>query len=264
MQPDIYRDPRQSPTSPAALWALAAIALIAASFASLDLKWSAFAEPGAVSGMLEFMRGFAPPDVSQNLLARIATGTLQTIAISLLGTLIAALAGTVLALPASSKVRAARYLARGLLNFLRSVPELVWAAIFVIAVGLGPFAGTLALAVHTTGVLGRLFADALENLPQASLAALRNNGASAAAGFFYATLPEALPQFVSYALYRWENNIRAATILGVVGAGGLGQMLFYYLSLFQMTRAATVILAMIFVVLVVDRLSYEARKWMAA
>lgn len=255
---------KPSASWPTLLLLLAIAVLIVLSFASLDLKWSAFAEPDALARMADFLQGFSPPETSSPFMLKVAMATLQTIAISLIGTLAAVFAGMVLALPASSRSRTARYPARALLNFFRAVPELVWAAIFVIAVGLGPFAGTLALAAHTTGVLGRLFADTLENVPPAAATALRVNGAGGAARFFYATLPEALPQFVSYSLYRWENNIRAATILGVVGAGGLGQMLFYYLSLFQMQRAATVILAMILIVLLVDRLSYQARKWLAA
>jgi len=236
--------------------------LVVASFASLDLQWSELTEPGALTRMGDFLKGFSPPDTSAAFLSRVAWATLQTIAISLLSTVLATLCAAILALPASRPETTGRVVVRSVLNFLRAVPELIWAAIFVIAVGLGPFAGTLALAAHTTGVLGRLFGDTLENLPQASVRALRDNGVGPTARFLYATLPEALPQYMTYALYRWENNIRAATILGIVGAGGLGQLLFYYLSLFQMNRASTVILAMIGIVLVVDRLSYEARRWM--
>jgi phosphonate transport system permease protein len=130
----------------------------------------------------------------------------------------------------------------------------------VIAAGLGPFPGTLALAAHTTGVLGRLYADALENLPPAPSQALRDNGASAATVFLYAKLPQALPQFLSYSLYRWENNIRAAAVLGVVGAGGLGQLLYFHLSLFHFQQVATVLGAMLLLVGLVDGLSYWTRQ----
>jgi phosphonate transport system permease protein len=149
---------------------------------------------------------------------------------------------------------------RLVLNVLRSIPELVWAVILLIAAGLGPFAGTLALAIHTSGVLGRLFADALENLPPAAENTLRINGAGALNAFFYAALPQILPQLMSYTLYRWENNIRAAAILGIVGAGGLGQMLKYHLSLFQMQQAATVIIAMLLMITVVDAVSFWLRR----
>lgn len=242
---------------------LAIGALVVASFASLRLALGDLFDLDALPRMHEFVLGFVPPDVSSRLLARLAVGASETIAMSLIGTAIAAVTGLAIALPASRHHSAARSIARLVLNFLRAVPELVWAAMLVIAVGLGPFAGTIALAVHTTGVLGRLFADTLENLPPGPAAALRDNGADAGAIFFYARLPQALPQFMSYALYRWENNIRAATVLGVVGAGGLGQMLYYALGLFQMRQAATIVLAMIAIVLAVDAASHAIRARMA-
>jgi phosphonate transport system permease protein len=130
----------------------------------------------------------------------------------------------------------------------------------VVAAGLGPFAGTLALGVHTTGVLGRLFAESLENVAPQPNEALRHNGATALAAFWYSTFPQVLPQLVSYTLYRLENNIRAATVLGVVGAGGLGQMLYFHLSLFQTREASTVLLAMIALVIAVDFASDRLRK----
>ncbi|HYC43830.1 MAG TPA: ABC transporter permease subunit, partial [Noviherbaspirillum sp.] len=171
--------------------------------------------------------------------------------------------GMALALPAGGRFGlTARACTRLLLNAARSIPELVWASILLIAAGLGPFAGTLALAAHTTGVLGRLFADALENTSPLPESALRINGVRPAAAFLYATLPQAVPQILSYTLYRWENNIRAAAILGVVGAGGLGQMLKYHLSLFQMQQAATVIIAMLLLVAVVDGASFSLRRIM--
>jgi phosphonate transport system permease protein len=148
------------------------------------------------------------------------------------------------------------------LNFARAIPELVWASMMLIAAGLGPFAGTLALAAHTTGVFGRLFAESLENVHPEIEASLRINGSSALSAFLYATLPQALPQILSYTMYRWENNIRAAAILGVVGAGGLGQMLKYHLSLFQMSSAATVMIAMFALVAAVDALSFATRRWL--
>ena len=134
----------------------------------------------------------------------------------------------------------------------------------VLAAGLGPFAGTLALALHTTGVLGRLFGETLENLPPAPERALREAGAGAVAGFAYAGLPLALPQWLGYALYRWEMNIRMAAVLGFVGAGGLGQMLYFHLSLFQQAQSMTVLLAMFALVVVVDAGSAWLRARVAA
>lgn len=239
------------------------LALVLASFLTLPLQWQAFFTLEAARVTAEFLRGFAPPETAPAFLNKTLLATLETLAMSALGTVLAAVLGIVLALPASGRFGGpARGLLRLVLNVSRSIPELVWASVLLIAAGLGPFAGTLALALHTAGVLGRLFADALENSSPLPEATLRINGAGPLAAFMYATLPQALPQMMSYTLYRWENNIRAAAILGVVGAGGLGQMLKYHLSLFQMHQAATVILAMFALVALVDAFSFLLRRVM--
>jgi phosphonate transport system permease protein len=243
------------------LLVLGLVALVVASFATLRLDLAAFLSPEAAGTTLEFLGGFAPPDLATPFLLKTLNAALETLSMSALGTLLAVLAGLVLALPAAGRWGGtARSSVRLVLNVLRSIPELVWAALLLVAAGLGPFAGTLALAAHTAGVLGRLFADALENAEPAPEAALRTNGAPALSAFFYATLPQTLPQMLSYTLYRWENNIRAAAVLGVVGAGGLGQMLKYHLSLFQMQSAATVVLAMLLLVALVDAISFALRR----
>ena len=244
-------------------WLLLAalIALVAASFASLDLQWAAFFTPEAAASTAEFLEGFAPPETALPFLVKTLLAALETLSMSALGTLLAVGGGLLLALPAAGRFGAtARAATRVILNVLRSIPELVWASLLLIAAGLGPFAGTLALAAHTSGVLGRLFADALENAEPQPEAALLSNGAPGMSAFLYATLPQTLPQMLSYTLYRWENNIRAAAVLGVVGAGGLGQMLKYHLSLFQTQNAATVIIAMLLLVALVDALSYALRR----
>ncbi len=251
--------PRRSPGT--VLLVAGLVLLVVASFASLPLTWSEFFTPGAAGTTLEFLAGFAPPDTAPAFLARTAWATLETLSMSLLGTLLAVIGGLLLALPASGRFgRAPRAVTRMLQNILRSIPELVWASLLLVAAGLGPFAGTLALGLHTAGVLGRLFADALENAAPLPVQTLRTNGAGQVAAFLYATLPQTLPQMLSYALYRWENNIRAAAILGVVGAGGLGQMLKYHLSLFQTHSAATVVIAMLLLVAAVDAISFATRR----
>lgn len=245
------------------LLALGLAVLVVASFASLSLQWGQLFTADALRTSSEFLRGFAPPEMAPAFLWKTAGATLETLSMSALGTLIAVVCGVALALPASGRFGAtARLGSRVLVNGLRSVPELVWASILLIAAGLGPFAGTLALAAHTSGVLGRLFAEAMENAAPQPEATLKINGSSTMTAFFYATLPQTLPQIMSYTLYRWENNIRAAAILGVVGAGGLGQMLKYHLSLFQMQQAATVILAMLLLVGLVDAASFWLRRLM--
>jgi phosphonate transport system permease protein len=243
---------------------LALLAAVIASFAYLRLDLSGLLSGESLRSMKKFAGEFFPPDVSSPFLTKTAWAALQTLAVSALGTLLAAAAGAALALPAAGRFgTAARQIARLLLNVLRSVPELVWAVLMVLAAGLGPFAGVLALALHTSGVFGRLFAETLENAPRAPERALREGGSGAVAAFAYGTLPLALPQWVAYGMYRWEMNIRMAAVLGFVGAGGLGQMLYYHLSLFQQAQSATVLIAMFALVLVVDGISARVRRGLA-
>jgi phosphonate transport system permease protein len=243
---------------------VALIAVVIASFASLDLQLARFFSQDAIARMGRFVAELTSPATDSRFLAKLGPATLETLAMSVVGTLLAAIFGLLLALPASkawpgdpARWRGA---ARLLLNALRSVPELMWAALLLIAAGLGPFAGTLALAIHTTGVLGRLFAEAIENAPEGPGFALRVRGVGETRVFLYASLPLVLPQLVSYTLYRWENNIRAAAVLGVVGAGGLGQLLAFHLGLFHMAQTSSILIAMTVLVLLVDALSYFARR----
>lgn len=259
---------RRLPPSPGIHWSTiillgGLLLLVLASFISLPLRWREFFTADAIRTSIEFLRGFSPPELGSAFLHKTLIATFETFSMSAIGTLIAVVFGMLLGLPASGRFGvSARLATRAVLNVLRSIPELVWASILLIAAGLGPFAGTLALALHTMGVLGRLFADAFENCPPLPEETLRGNGVHPVAAFFYSTLPQSGPQLMSYTLYRWENNIRAAAILGVVGAGGLGQMLKYHLSLFQMQQAATVIIAMLLMVGAVDALSYLLRRMM--
>jgi phosphonate transport system permease protein len=250
-----------------ACWFVAGLMLlVVASFWSLDLQWAQFFSLDAAQSMGRFLGEFFPPDTSPAFVQKVAAAAWETLAMSALGTLLAAVAGLALALPASRLFEG--HTARGraptrlLLNALRSIPELVWAALLLISAGLGPLAGTLALALHTTGVLGRLFAEAMENAPPGPGAALRAQGVGNGRVVLYATLPQVLPQLMSYTLYRWENNIRAAAVLGVVGAGGLGQLLAFHMGLFHMPKTATILGAMLLLVAVVDAVSLGARRWM--
>ena len=235
---------------------LAVAAGVVASWRLLDMDLGALFTADAASSMGDFVSGFFPPDTSRAWLWQVLVGIWETLAISVVGTLLAAVAGLLLALP---KFRAPWNV---LLNVLRSVPELVWATITALAVGLGPFAGALALALHTAGVLGRLYAEALENAPSQPAEALCRTGSSRAMAFLYGTLPGAAPQLVAYTLYRWEMNIRMAAILGFVGAGGLGQLLYFKLSLFHYAEASTVIIAMLALSIAVDQASAWLRRSM--
>lgn len=252
-----------TPAARASAWGVRSMAVLAALLAGVAASWQlldmdlwALFTGDAASAMADFVTGFFPPDTSRAWLWAVAVGIWETLAISVVGTLLAAVVGMALALP---RFRAPWNV---VLNVLRSVPELVWATITALAVGLGPFAGALALALHTAGVLGRLYAEALENAPVAPAHALRRSGSSRALAFLYGTLPGAAPQLLAYTLYRWEMNIRMAAILGFVGAGGLGQLLYFKLSLFHYAEASTVIIAMLLLSIAVDQASAWLRRAM--
>jgi phosphonate transport system permease protein len=238
------------------LLGLAVVAGVIASFNFLEIGLKSLLTVEAAKSIGQFIAEFFPPDHSAEWLGKVAQGIWETLAISVVGTLLAACAGLLLALPR----RRAPF--SFVLNTLRSVPELVWATITALAVGLGPFAGALALALHTTGVLGRLYAEALANAPPAPGSALRLAGAPGGLAFLYGTLPGAAPQLIAYTLYRWEMNIRMAAILGFVGAGGLGQLLYFELSLFHHAQASTVIIAMLLLSIAVDQSSAWLRQRM--
>jgi len=251
-----------------ACWLVAGLVVLTVlSFWTLDLQWGQFFSLDALRKMGRFLGELLAPRTDLEFLKKLWPATLETLAMSALGTVLAAVLGLALALPASKTHTGDPARWRGwtrlLLNALRSIPELVWAALLLISAGLGPFAGTLALALHTSGVLGRLFAEAIENAPEGPAFALRVRGVPEGRVFWYATLPQVLPQLMSYTLYRWENNIRAAAVLGVVGAGGLGQMLAFHMGLFQMGETSSVLMAMMALVALVDAASYIARRVMS-
>ena len=227
-----------------------------------------------------YAKNLFPPDLSRDFLLKTGYWTLETFAMSFLGTLLAVLIALALVFLSSRNLmfagllfemersrpwvralRAALYLfAKSTLNILRTVPHIVWALILVFAVGLGPFPGMLALGIHTGGVLGRLFGEVVENVEIQPIEALQATGASRLQILFYGILPQVLPDFVAYTLYRWEVNIREAVILGYVGAGGLGQQIQIAISLFLEHRLLTLILAIYLIVTVVDYLSASLRS----
>jgi phosphonate transport system permease protein len=252
-----------------ACWFVLSLVLLSvASFWSLDLQWAKFLSTEAFGRMAKFIGELFSPETSSKFLTKLLIASWETLAMSAIGTIIAAVLGLALALPASKTFADDRARWRGptrlVLNALRSIPELVWASLLLICVGLGPFAGALALGLHTAGVLGRLFAESIENVEAGPGFALRVRGVSEAKVFWFSTMPLVIPQLLSYTLYRWENNIRAAAVLGVVGAGGLGQMLAFHMGLFQMGETSSILIAMMTLVALVDVVSFASRRWMTA
>lgn len=209
--------------------------------------------------MLDFVRRMLPPDLS--VLGQALHGALETVQIALVGTTIAAAFAVPLALSAARNT-APRWLfhwSRGTLNGLRSIDTLVYALFFVAAVGLGPFPGVLAVIVYTTTVLAKLFSEAIEAMDPGPVEAVEAVGATRMQVFRWGVLPQLGPEFVSFTLYRFETNIRAAAVLGFVGGGGIGFYIQTYLRLLNYPAASTVLLVLIAMVMVVDYTSSRLR-----
>ena len=227
-----------------------------------------------------YIQKLFPPDFSADVLHEAFKGAIETFAISFMGTLLSvAIALSVVFFASRNLIysgllyemepkqgwrRTLRFVpylcAKSLLNILRTIPEMVWALIFVFLVGLVPFPGVLALGVHTGGVLCKLFGEVLEDVDPQPIESLQATGANRLQILFYAILPQVLPQFISYTLYRWEVNIRVAAVLGFVGAGGLGQRIHIAISLFFENQLLTLIIAIYILVTLVDYLSAYLRR----
>jgi phosphonate transport system permease protein len=215
-------------------------------------------------GMVDIIRRSMPPDLSA--LPDAAWPTLETLDIGLFGTVM----GIILALPlsvlAAANVTPSRwlyYLARGTIGFTRSVPDLVWALLFVTAVGLGPFPGGLALAVHSVGMLGRLFAETIENMDMTPIDALSLTGASRMQVFTHGVVPSVLPTLAGIGLYRLDENIRSSLVLGFVGAGGIGFQLLTAMNLFQYRQVSLLLIIVFVIVFAAERLSAICRERLA-
>lgn len=201
--------------------------------------------------------------VEAAFVAGLARATWVTFQIATLGSLLAALLGLPLGLLTARNLNAPRplaWVAKGVLDVARAVHTLVFGLVLVGIVGLGPTAGILAIALHSMGTYGKLYAESIETLDMASVNAVRATGATPMQVFFNAVWPAVLPQFVSNHLYVWEFNIRDSTILGIIGAGGLGLLISEATSLFQWGRLATILLVVIALVVAFDALSRRIRQ----
>jgi phosphonate transport system permease protein len=188
---------------------------------------------------------------------------LDTLAMSIAGTILAVILSLPLALlaaPNTTPFPALGYVARLLLSFLRSVPELILGIIFVAAVGFGALPGVLALALHSVGMVGKFYAEAIEHVDPRPLEAARAAGATRAQVITHAVLPQVLPQMADITIYRWEYHFRASTVLGIVGAGGIGFELIAALRLISYDQVAAILITILACVVVVDSLGAMLRK----
>ena len=186
----------------------------------------------------------------------------DTLLIALMATLFGAVGGLLLCFPASRNLMRSvpvYFLFRRLAELARTVPEIVYALIFVVSFGIGPFAGFLALTAHTTGALGKLFAEANENIDERQLDGVRASGGNWLQVIRFAALPQVLPNFTTYALWRLELNIRSAAIVGFVGAGGIGQELYQAISLNYYEDVSAIVLMVVVTITLIDLLCERIR-----
>jgi phosphonate transport system permease protein len=228
------------------------------SAAGAQLSWAELA--AGLPQIADFLGRTLPPDL--NILGRLVAPALETVQIAVWGTLLAVLPAIPLSFMAARNLQHNRWVYQGTrqaLNVVRSINELILALVFVSAVGLGPFPGVLALALHGAGMLGKFFADAIEEIDQGPLEALRATGARPLQVVVFGVLPQVLTAWIAVVLYRFEVNLRSATVLGMVGAGGLGFELVSSLKLFRYPETATCIIVITVMVIVADTLSSQLR-----
>ncbi len=259
-------------------WGVVLFALVLAwpLLALTEFKPWALADERSLTATLRFLGDFFPPRVDAEFLALIARETWQTVAIATAGLTIAWLIAVPVALVVNARLSVSaiasrmdalpagvRQVLRWGLIVLRSVPELVWALVFVRVVGLGPTAGVLAIGIAYSGMLGKVYAEILESGDPAPTQALLRNGASRLQALLYGALPQSAGELVSYTVYRWECAIRSSVVLGFVGAGGLGQQLDSAAKMFAGHEVSTILLVFIALVWASDRLSALLRRMLA-
>lgn len=203
---------------------------------------------------------FFPPDFGDVQLY--LHETVITIQIAIWGTLLAIILSVPLGLLCSDNLAPVWVYQplRRLMDAARAINEMVFAMLFVVAVGLGPFAGVLALFVHTTGVLAKLFSEAVEAIEPGPIEGVRATGATRLEEIIYGVLPQVMPLWVSFTLYRFESNVRSATVVGMVGAGGIGVLLWEAIRSFQFQQTAAIMLVIIVTVSLIDYASQHIRK----
>ena len=236
----------------------AVVALLAASWQGADMRPLDLVRDSG--NMATYAADFFPPNFSQwRIYLQEMIVTLQ---IALWGTALAVVFAIPLGLLSSANVAPAwvRQPVRRTMDAARAINEMVFAMLFIVAVGLGPFAGVLALFVHTTGVLAKLFSEAVESIDAQPVEGIRATGANALEEIVYGIIPQVLPLWISYSLYRFESNVRSASVVGMVGAGGIGVILWEIIRGFQYAETCAVMVIIVVTVTLIDLVSARIRQ----
>ncbi|MEA5581486.1 phosphonate ABC transporter, permease protein PhnE [Nodularia harveyana UHCC-0300] len=239
---------------------LVTVAALIFSYHQSELNFLLLLQQG--DNMAEYISGYFPPDFSdwKYYLSEI----IITISMGIWGTVMAAIAAVPLSILASNNMSPIWVVqpTRRLLDAMRAINEIVFALIFVVAVGLGPFAGVLALFVHTTGTLGKLFSEAVESIEPGPVEGIRATGANQIQEVIYGVIPQVMPLWTSFTLYRFESNVRSASVLGIVGAGGIGVSLYQSFGAFEYQKVCVILIILVVATGIIDLLSARVRKWL--
>ncbi|MDV3353344.1 phosphonate ABC transporter, permease protein PhnE [Leptothoe sp. LEGE 181152] len=240
------------------VWLLIAIAVLIYAAQKSDISLIELAE--GTGNMAEYISRYFPPDFTDWKFY--LSDILETIGMGIWGTLMAAIIAVPLAVMASENVAPLWmvFIIRRFLDAMRAINEVVFALIFVVAVGLGPFAGVLALFVHTTGTLGKLFSEAIEAIEPGPVEGIRATGASKLQEIIFGVIPQVIPLWTSFTLYRFEANVRSASVLGIVGAGGIGVSLYQSFRAFKYGKVSAILLILIVAVALIDTISAKIRQ----
>ncbi len=239
------------------LWA-GILGLLVASWEGADMRpGDLYSDAG---NMVAFAKGFFPPDFTdwRNYLSEMWI----TVQIAIWGTALAIVTAIPFGILCAENV-APWWITqpmRRLMDAARAINEMVFAMLFVVAVGLGPFAGVLALWIHTTGILAKLFSEAVEAIDPRPVEGIQATGASKLQEIIYGIIPQVMPLWISYSLYRFESNVRSATVLGIVGAGGIGMLLWEFIRGFYYAETAALIIIIVISVSIIDMISQRLRK----
>ncbi|WP_216828770.1 phosphonate ABC transporter, permease protein PhnE [Alkalihalobacterium elongatum] len=243
------------------LIAIAIIALYTWTFVSIDIRWGRVFSEQTINNIGRVIPQLFSPDWSA--FSKVMGLMWQTLQMAYTGTLLAAILAIPFGFFAASnmvKNKVLNSLSKGALNGIRAFPELVLALMFVAAVGPRPFAGVLAIAIGSIGMLGKLYSEVIESIDMHVVEALQANGANRIQVLFYGVLPQIIPEFLSYAIYRFEIDVRASTILGIIGAGGIGTLITISIANRKWDEVGMILLVIIVVVTLIDTISAQIRK----
>lgn len=240
------------------VWGLVAIAVLIYAGQKSDLSFLELAQGSG--NMAEYISRYFPPDFTDWRFY--LSDILETIGMGVWGTLMAAIVAVPLSILAAENVAPfwVVFIIRRFMDAMRAINEIVFALIFVVAVGLGPFSGVLALFVHTAGILSKLFSEAIEAIEPGPVEGIRATGASKVQEIVFGVIPQVIPLWTSFTLYRFESNVRSATVLGIVGAGGIGVSLYQSFRSFKYGKVCAILIILIAAVAIIDTISAKIRQ----